>query len=198
MAEEKSKVTIAVIQALAIILSAVIGAVVGPVVIKCIGGDCGTKPNSLAVEEIIPQNVFVFTGNNNPDGGWGAFSLVYDDKHIPNYRMEYSIPEDKNGYAGMVFQFPKGQNLSAFKAVEFAIMFNMPSDEIDLFIKDISENNNRIHIAGNGARELNLTYEFTNFPDINFNAVMEIGIFANEDFARGSHEVRIKDLRFVK
>jgi len=152
---------------------------------------------ALAIEE-IPQNIFVFAGNNSPDGGWGAFSLVYDDKHILNYRMEYSLPEDKYGYAGMVFQFPEGHNLSAYKAVEFTIALKVPTDAIDLFIKDISNNNNKIHIAGNGQNEMVLSYEFTNFPEINFNAVKEVGVIASTDFSKGDHQVRIKSVRFVK
>ena len=155
------------------------------------------KVDTLAIED-IPQKVFVFAGNNSPDGGWGAFSVIYDIEHNLNYRMEYSLPEDKYGYAGMAFQFPKGYNLSEFEAIKFTILFRVPTDEMDLFIKDISDNNNSIHITGNGDEQMDLRFEFTNFSNINFNAVKEIGVLANTEFSTGSHEVWIKNVHFVK
>lgn len=155
------------------------------------------KGDTLAIED-IPQNVFVFAGNNSPDGGSGLFSLVYDDKQAANYQMSYSLPEDKYGYAGMVFQFPKGYNLSAYKAIEFTIVFKDPGDQIDLFFKDIGNNNNSIRIASNTRDEMDLSYKFINFPNINFNAVKEIGVFASTEFMKGIREVRIKNVRFVK
>ncbi|MBN2116645.1 MAG: hypothetical protein JW730_08745 [Anaerolineales bacterium] len=148
--------------------------------------------------EAIPRDIYVFAGDDNPDGGRGKFSLICDDENIPNYRMEYFLPEDKYGYAGMVFRFPKGYNLSAYKTVRFTIMFKAPGDQVDLYVKDISRNDNSIRIVNNGKDEMNLSYEFTNFPSINFNAVMEIGVFASTYFMKGSHDVWVKNIHFVK
>lgn len=155
------------------------------------------EDSTLAVE-YIPQKVFAYAGNNNPDGGWSALSVVYDDAHKLNYRFEYSLPEDKYGYAGMVFNFPKGYNLSEYKALTFTIIFKNPTDEIDLFIKDISQNSNTVRIKGNGDERMELRYDFTNFSNVNFNAVLEIGLFAKTDFTRGGHEVWITDVRLTK
>jgi hypothetical protein len=152
---------------------------------------------SLAIEE-IPQKVFVFAGNDNPDGGWGMFDLIYDNMHTPVYQMSYSLPDDKYGYAGLVFQFPDGYDLSDYTAVEFTIQFGEATDKIDLFIKDIGNNNNKISIAGNGENEMNLIYQFSNFPGINFSAVKEIGVFASTDLAAGYHQVKVKNVHFVK
>jgi hypothetical protein len=197
MLKEDSKLGQIIIQTAGMIICAVIGAVVGPIVVKCFGGGCDNTPRTLTIES-IPQTIFAFAGNDNPDGGWSAFSLVYDEKLVPTYRFEFSLPGDKYGYAGLVFQFPKGENLADYRTVEFTLVLMHPDDKVDLFIKDISSNNNSIHVEGNGANEMNLSYNFTNFPDINFNAVKEIGLIANSDYEQGSHELRLKNLRFVK
>lgn len=163
--------------------------------VKSLGQTGESQPLAM---EAIPRDVFVFAGNDNPDGGRGTFSLIYHDEDIPNYRMEYSLPEDKYGYAGMVFRFPGGYNLSAYKTIEFTIMFKTPNDEIELFVKDIGGKNDSIRIVNNGKNEMNLSYGFANFTNINFNAVMEIGVFASTNFSTGSHDVWVKNIHFVK
>jgi hypothetical protein len=199
MSEEKSKLWGIIIQAFAMIVVAVIGAIVGPIVTKCFTGEgCGNnEPKSIAIET-MPQNVFVYAGNNSPDGGWGAFSLIYDEKQLPNYKMEYFLPDDKYGYAGLVFKFVDGENLSAYQAIELTVVFGAGSDEIDLFIKDISYNSSSIRITGSGTDEMVLRYDLKNFHDINFNAVKEVGVFADNNFIKGSHQVLVKNVRFVK
>ena len=155
------------------------------------------ESNDLAVEG-IPQDIFVFAGNNKPDGGTGMFYVIYDEQQLPTYRMDYSLPGDKYGYAGLVFQFPNGYDLSAYKVLKFTIEFKNPKDEIDLFIKDVNNNENKLHIVGNGNIEMNLSYDFTNFSNVNLKVVKEIGVIASTDFSLGDHQVLIKDVHFVK
>jgi hypothetical protein len=187
-----------ILAAIIAVIGIALGAFLNPLGQKLINQPLPTaNPTTLAIEQ-IPQQVFAYAGNNNPDGGWSAFWLGYDDKSIPIYRLDYSLPTDKNGFVGLAFQFSKGQNLSDYHAIESTIIFTEPLDEINLYIKDISNNLKTIRVAGNGAAQMNVRYEFTNFPDINFNAVQEIGIVASTDFSTGSHQVRIKNVRFVK
>ena len=49
-----------------------------------------------------------------------------------------------------------------------------------------------------GSNEMIVRYEFKNFPNINVNAVKEIGIVAKTDFTTGSFQVVIKNIRFVR
>jgi hypothetical protein len=180
------------------VIGVVLGAFFGPFFKKLIDQPVPTTiPASLAIEQ-IPQQVFAYAGNDNPEGGWSAFGLDYDDKSIPIYKLDYSLPTDKKGYAGLALNFLKGQNLSGYHAIECTIIFAEPLDDINLYIKDISNNFKTIRVAGNGAAQMNLRYEFTNFPDINFNAVQEVGIIADTEFSTGNHTVRIKNVRFVK
>lgn len=152
---------------------------------------------SLAIEQ-IPQDIFAYAGNNNPDGGAGTFVLIEDDENIPNYKLDYSLLSDKYGYAGLAFNFHGSMNLSTYNAIECIIIFSQPLDEINLYIKDISNNFNTIRVVNNGVNEMVLRYEFKNFPSINFNAVKEIGLVASTDFSTGTHQVVVKTIRFAK
>lgn len=154
-----------------------------------------TEPQVLSIEQ-IPQQVFGYADTNS--GSWGAFWLVLDGKNATAYRFDYWLPSDNSGYAGLAFQFLEGENLSTYRAVECVIIFSQTPDEVDLYFKDIANNFDTIRVASNNANEMILRYEFTNYPTINFNAVKEFGIVVNTDFSTGGHQIRIKNIRFVK
>ena len=78
------------------------------------------------------------------------------------------------------------------------ITFSQTNGEIDLYMKDIGNNYNAIRVANSGSNEMIVRYEFKNFPNINVNAVKEIGIVAKTDFTTGSFQVVIKNIRFVR
>lgn len=187
-----------IIAAFIAVLGITIGSFLNPLAEKLVNQATPTPSlTSLAIEQ-IPQQIFAYAGNDNPEGGWGAFWLFYEHGNIPIYKLEYYLPEDRNGYAGLAFEFLDGSNLSTYKAVECTVVFSQQSDVVDLYFKDIADNFNAIRVANNGANEMALRYEFTNFPGINFNAVGEFGIVVSTDFTTGSHQVRIKNVRFVK
>ena len=89
-------------------------------------------------------------------------------------------------------------NLSDYNAVECVIQFNQTPDEIDLYFKDIAGNFDTIRIKSNNTNDMVLSYEFANYPNINFNAVKEFGLVVNTDFSADGHQVRIRDVHFVK
>jgi hypothetical protein len=151
----------------------------------------------LEIEQ-IPQHVFVFAGNNNPDGGYGTFDLIYQEGAHPVYQMTYSLPTGKYGYAGLVFQFPDGYDLSDYQEIKFSLHFQQPGDQIELYIRDIAGHNNTVQVGGNGQSELELGSAFSNFPDINFKAVKEIGWIASTTYAQGDHQLQVKDVYLVK
>jgi len=155
-----------------------------------------SNPKSLAIEQIPQQQVFAYADTNA--GAWGAFWLVHDNIDIPIYRLDYWLPSDKSAFAGLAFQFPDGTNLSSYGAVECKIIFTQSPDQVDMYFKDIADNYNTIRIANNGANEMVVRYEFTNFPAINFNAVKEFGLVVATVFFTGGHQVRITNVRFVK
>jgi hypothetical protein len=187
-----------ILAAVIAVIGIAIGAFLNPLANKLVNKPAPiSDPTTLAIEQ-IPQQIFAYAGNNNPDGGWSAFWLYYEDEGNPVYKLEYALPEDKNGYAGLAFEFNDGANLSAYQAVECTLIFNQPSDVVDLYFKDIAGNFNTVRVANNNTNEMTVRYEFTNYPEVNFNAVNEFGLVVSTDFSTGSHHVRIKDVRFVK
>jgi len=152
---------------------------------------------SLAAEQ-IPLDLFAYGGNDNPDGGYATFVLVNDREAVPNYRLDYSLPADKYGYAGLAFKFHESMDLSTYDAIECAITFSRPAGEIDLYLKDMDDHFNTVRVISSGVGEVALHYDFQNFPDIDFNAVREIGLVASTDFSTGLHQVIIRNIRFAR
>jgi hypothetical protein len=66
------------------------------------------------------------------------------------------------------------------------------SQSIDTF-----RNGGQVHVVANDKNEMVLRYAFTNFGNVNFNAIKEIGLFSETKFATGSHQIRIKNVRFT-
>ena len=153
--------------------------------------------DTLAIEQ-ISQDIFAYAGNNNPDGWSGTFVLINDREKVPNYKLDYSLLDDKYGFAGLAFNFHESMNLSAYSAIEFVIIFSQALDEIDLYFKDDGKNFNTLRVVSGGTNEMTLRYEFKNFPDINFNAVKEIGLVASTVFSTGTHQIVVKNIRFAK
>lgn len=154
-----------------------------------------TEEQELPIEK-LPQQVFGYADANS--GSWGAFWLVRDEENAVSYRFDYWLPADKSGFAGLAFQFMKGENLSAYNAVECVMIFSQSPGEVDLYFKDIANNFDTIRVASNSAGEMSVRYEFTNYPNINFNAIKEFGVVINTDFSTGGHQIRIKNIHFVK
>lgn len=187
-----------ILAAIIAVLGIALGAFLNPLAEKIVNRPGPTPgPVSMAIEE-FPQQVFAYAGNDNPDGGGSTLLLLYDEGGLPIYELDYSLPADKHGYAGLAFEFVEGLNLSAYEAVECVILFSQLSDEVDLYFKDIAGSFDTIRVANNGADEMALRYELTNFPKVNFNAVKEFGIVISTDFSSGLHQVRIKDVRLTR
>jgi hypothetical protein len=210
MSKEPNEVQAARIQSRSAIMVAVISSIATCIVglltisfafppfqewVRNLGND--QKIETLAIEQ-INQRVFAYYGEAENAGGFGKLDLIYTGIEAgPTYELSYNLAGDQTGYAGLAFQFDSGSNLSRYNAVECTVVFSQPNDVVDLYFKDIAGNFNTIRVSNNGANEMVLRYEFTNFPKINFNAVKEFGIVTSTDFTSGSHKVRIKDVRFI-
>jgi hypothetical protein len=161
--------------------------------VRSLGGN--PEPQLLLIEQ-FPQEVFAYADTSS--GGWSTFWLIYHDMDTPTYRLDYWLPSENSGYAGLTFKFTGGEDLSDYNAVEYVITFSQAPDEIDMYFKDIADNFDTIRITSNNTNEMVLRYQLTNFPNINFNAVKELGFAVNTDFSTGGHQILVKDIRFVK
>jgi hypothetical protein len=179
------------------VIGIVVGAVATPLAQKWVNSPATPDtPQSLEIEQ-IPQNIVSYAGNS-AEGNWSGFLLIYDNSTTPVYELNYVLPVDKAGFAGLVFQFAESQNLSEYHAIQFELVFGQPNDEIDFFVRDISNNVSRVHVVANSQSEMILRYEYSNFNNANFNAIKEVGLDATTDFISGNHMVRIKNILFVK
>lgn len=193
----KIKARAKIVTAMIAVLGIIIGAILGPIVEKLINRPIDeVVPVSLQLEQ-IPQNIFAYAGSDESIGGWSALWLRYEGNGNPVYRLDYSLPTDQNGYAGMAFQFEEGQDLSEYKAVEITIRFYEPDSRIDFFIKDIAQNNAQMQVVAKGTNEAIIEYDFSNFSEVNFSAIKEIGLNVDTSVITGSHRVEIKNIKFV-
>jgi hypothetical protein len=154
------------------------------------------KVQALAIEE-IPQRVFAYDGSAENLGGWANYNTIFDGfDGKPYYELAYSIPEDQTSYGGLAFQFETGKNLSAYKVIVFTLQFDDVNNPIEFYAKDISGKGGRVRIVSNSTNNMPLRYEFTNFGDVNFNALKEVGINVDNTFSSGGHVVTIHSIRF--
>ena len=195
----KAQIIAALIGALATVITALIIALFTPFVEQWAINRSEKKEDSLGIlaSEAIPQKVFSYAGNNNPDAGWSTLWLIFDTEEKPIYKFEYSLPESEYGYAGLAFQFDEPQNLDAYSGVEFTVKFYEADGRVDFFIKDNADQNAQMQVAAKGTSEAVVQYKFSNFPGIEFSAIKEIGLNVDTTVITGNYHVEIKDIHFV-
>jgi hypothetical protein len=159
-----------------------------------------TPPNSksLAIEQ-IPQRIFSYCGETENLGGFAKLEVIFGGTVIKtHYFLNYTIPLDRDGYAGMVFQFNKGQDVADYSAIVLNIQFSEGNIPIDLFVKDIGDNGDHIRITSKGTEETTFRYDLNIFKNVEFNALKEIGFNSDQSMIRGQHTITISGISFVR
>ncbi len=170
-------------------------AILPPFVAKLAAAPTETK--GLAMEQ-IEQKIFAYYGEAENVGGFAKIDLAYDGVHEkPSYILNYNIPGDKTGYAGVAFQFKKSLDVESYRAIEFEIRFDAANVPIDFYVKDANKNGATMRILSTGTDPLRMRYELTNFKGIEFNALKEVGFNADNTFSTGAHIVTIRSMQFV-
>jgi len=157
-----------------------------------------SSPKSLAIEQ-ISQRVFPYYGEAENVGGFAKIELLFDGvDEKPSYELKYTIPANQPGYAGIAFQFENGLNVSSYKTIVFKIQFDDVGNSVDFYLKDIGGKKSSIRVVSKDTNELTLRYELSNFPEVNSNALLEIGLNVQDVFSSGQHTVTIRQIRFEK
>ena len=157
-----------------------------------------TNPKSLAIEQ-ISQRVFPYYGEAENVGGFAKIELLFDGvDEKPSYEFKYTLPANQPGYAGIAFQFENGLNVSSYKTIVFKIQFDDVGNSVDFYLKDIGGKKSSIRIVSKDTNELTLRYELSNFPEVNSNALLEIGLNVQDVFSSGQHTVTIRQIRFER
>ena len=157
-----------------------------------------TNPRSLAIEK-ISQRIFPYYGEAENVGGFAKIELLFDGvDEKPSYILKYTIPANQPGYVGVAFQFENGLNVSSYKTIVFKIQFDDVGNSVDFYLKDIGGKKSSIRIVSKDTNELTLRYELSNFPEVNPNALLEIGLNVQDVFSSGQHTVTIRQIRFER
>ncbi len=157
-----------------------------------------TNPRSLAIEQ-ISQRIFPYYGEAENVGGFAKIELLFDGvDEKPSYILKYTIPANQPGYVGVAFQFENGLNVSSYKTIVFKIQFDDVGNSVDFYLKDIGGKKSSIRIVSKDTNELTLRYELSNFPEVNPNALLEIGLNVQDVFSSGQHTVTIRQIRFER
>lgn len=204
MSEEHPEVKAAKISARSMIIVAIISlvsALLGAL-INSFARNGGDQPPPtpvvayLAIEQ-IPSRVFPYAGDAENKGGTSTMRIILGDT-APAYLLRYNLPNNQlSGYAGLTFRFESGQNVSAYNAIEFTIQFSEKDETIDLYLNDIAKAKSSIRIVSTGAEEMNVTYPLSNFKNLSLNAIQEVTFNVDSTFVTGSHEIVVKNIRFV-
>ena len=157
-----------------------------------------SPPNLTEVAfESMPVHIFAFAGNNNPEGGWSTFDTYFVDGQ-PSYAFKYLLPSDgTKGYAGLTFNFEKGEDFSEYKTISFLLTIP-PDEEADLIIKDIAGKELRYRVRGGPQTETRLEIPLDNFRDLNLKAVLEMMFFVDTGFTSGDHTLMVRDLKLLR
>jgi hypothetical protein len=204
--KEPPEVKAAIIGRNAGILIAVIGllgglliAIINPLADKWVNRPAPAADPAVLEVEQIPQLVFAYSGSAEGQAGSAVMNLLYaGEPPQPQYFLRFDIPAGQIGYAGMAFQFDRGQDLAGFRAVEFTIRFDQPDTLIEFYLKDIAGGFSTLRIVGAAAGEMKLHYELANFKNSDLHAVKEAGFLADDYFSSGLHTITVRGLRFVR
>lgn len=164
---------------------------------------------SLSIES-MPMTAASYGGEGDPNVGKGGsrLSIVYNkDSHI-GYILDYWLPNDGYGYAGLVFKFHESLDLSAYKFVEATTSFGDELTRCEFIIKDISSKAGYVPVgsgvplspgvtvtASGKGQTITILLE-TSFNIVNRKAISEMGLFCDTDFSRGNHTITVSGIKF--
>jgi hypothetical protein len=170
-----------------------------PIPSSPVPGAASTNPSNqitlLAIEQ-FPGVVVSYAGSENNMGGTATLTkLIRGSAHV--YILSYELPPDKEGYAGFVFNFDHGEDISQYQKIEFSIEFQTQGEQIDLHLRDIAGIKDSVRVASTGIEPMNLSIELEAFAGVNLNAIKEVIFDVNTTFESGPQEIIISDVRFV-
>jgi len=148
---------------------------------------------SLAMEQ-VPGIVVSYAGSENNMGGTATLRKLFRDS-VHTYILSYELPTDKEGYAGFVFNFDHGENVSKYREIEFTIQFQAKDKMIDLYLKDIAAIKDSVRVTSTGIEPTEISIKLEEFAGVNLNALKEIIFDVNTTFESGFQEIIVGNVR---
>lgn len=158
------------------------------------------------------SSIYSFNGLDDPKikSGFGRLFINRNSSEDVSYRLEYSIPDQGEGYAGFVFQFSPAIDITEYEYLEITLSLDDPNANCDVYLKrgGIANyiricdgsflNGQRIEAATSRSTNIVKIPLRLNFRDIDQTSVEEIGFSANAAFTRGSRAFTIHEVRLIK
>ncbi len=162
--------------------------------------------------ESMPVKVDNYEGINYPKVGKGSshLSVMFDSEGHISYLIDYSLPNDGDGWTGLAFTFSNAQDLAESKFIEVTIDFGDEQTNTRLFIKDEGGQKDSVLLGmgiplGTGISSSTSGKEVTfripldaNFTYVNRKIVKEIDFDCDASTTRGNRTFTVKRIRFLK
>jgi hypothetical protein len=158
----------------------------------------------------VPFRVFAYGGVNEPQGqGSGTLTLVRNGITSTEYSLDYFLPDEGDGYAGLAFRFLDPQDWTPYEFVEVTVSFEDPEASCDFGIRDIADKIGYVRLgSSNPTRDIDLVISgkqqtakiplATSFETVNRKVVHELIFNADSYFVRGHHIFKIMSIKLLK
>jgi hypothetical protein len=175
-------------------------------------GNTIEKLSPLTSLESKGLTVSTYSKENDVNAGFSSVNLSanFSVEGTTQYWLDYDFPSpEKPSYAVLEFKFPRSQDLTMYKYVEFTIDFVAPDNQIGFYFENINESgkgDNKILSKNFHLENATITlvkgeeYSFRipldAFADTNMANVSEFGIYAHTYFSTGKGKVMIGNITF--
>jgi hypothetical protein len=173
-----------------------------------------TTPADLLEVDEIPGEVISFDSREKGLMGSGQLIVLRNNDGTKDYKLDYNIPSQGDGYAGIYFSFVPTIDLTQYTNVEVLIGFPGDSAKCDIYVQDQNQVQSYIRLTREGTKDtgrnvvfkaegdkylfsIPITDNFTDVP-VKKESLAGIGFSANATFIRGAHSCVIYQTALVK
>ncbi len=170
-------------------------------------------PDAISIESMPLKVVYYFSGVGDPKKGntGDGLSVVYGEDSRANYRLNYVLPADGDGWVGLAFVFSSKQNLADFKYIEVKMTFDTGQTYCRLFIKDNTDTlEDSVPLKLGAPLQPDIAVSITdrtqtlkipldtNFEHVNPVAITEVDFDCDTNITRGDRTFTVNSIRFLK
>jgi len=163
------------------------------------------RAETLSIES-IPSSVFAFGGEDDPDvkKGSAQLTVVIDQDSHRNYKLDYNIPEEGDGYADLAFQFSEPQDFSGYSFVEITISFEGENDECFLLVDDAYQHRDTLVLGSDNLIQTEQNKRLFRvdlgefFKNTAGKSIIILQLGADPSIAGGEHAFTVSKIEFRK
>jgi hypothetical protein len=164
--------------------------------------------DTTSIEE-MPLSIYIYQGRDTV-GDYGSAWINYLVRENGETATEfrYSLPEQEQGYAGLIYRFSEPQDINEYKYIEIKARFN-DGAVCDFWLIDDYENKKEVHIGdgitpegdisinvNDGVQTITIPLK-TNFEPVVLRAVIQIEFAVGTYLSRGQNRFVVESIRFI-